>query len=557
MEIRTIRAADNAAIEVIIRECLIEFGGNREGLAWQDDSLSALSAFYAGEDREYWVAIEDGRLIGGCGIAPFAESKKVCELQKMYVVAGARGNGAAGKLLAIALEFAALHYEECYLETLQTMEAANRFYRKNGFRELDAPLAGSEHFACDAWYIRSLHAGWKSRRVSEMGSSVFSKVFGWKEEAQRLGKEMIDLSIGTPDRPPAPEIRKALSEASLLEDVYGYPGTRGSAEFRRQAAAWMKHRFGADVNPESELLPLLGSQDGLSHLAQAICNPGDLAMVPDPGYPIYLGALRLAGVEPYKLPLRRENGFLPDLDQISDETWSRARFILVAFPGNPIGARADQAYFEKLIALAKKWNVLIVHDLAYSELGFGDYRPMSILELPGAKDIAVELHSCSKSFNMPGCRIGFITGNAEAVGALRELKGHIDFGVFEPVQQAAIEAFRLAMEASEGDRGVAPLYERRCETFHQALTEEGWTIDKPDATMFLWAEIPERFRENGRVGSSSIFAEKLLLATGVAVVPGEAFGDEGEGFVRIALVREEETLLEAARRIGRFIRGEI
>lgn len=557
MEIRTIRAADNAAIEVIIRECLIEFGGNREGLAWQDDSLSALSAFYAGDDREYWVAIEDGQLIGGCGIAPFADSKKVCELQKMYLVDGARGNGVAGKLLATALEFAALHYEECYLETLQTMEAANRFYQKYGFRKLDAPLAGSEHFACDAWYIRSLHTGWKSRRVSEMGSSVFSKVFGWKEEAQRLGKEMIDLSIGTPDQPPAPEIRQALSEASLREDVYGYPGTRGRAEFRSQAAAWMKHRFGADVNPETELLPLLGSQDGLSHLAQAICNPGDLAMVPDPGYPIYLGALRLAGVEPYKLPLRRENGFLPDLDRISDETWSRARFILVAFPGNPIGARADRAYFEKLIALAKKWNVLIVHDLAYSELGFGAYRPMSILQLPGAKDIAVELHSCSKSFNMPGCRIGFITGNAEAVGALRELKGHIDFGVFEPVQEAAIEAFRLAIEAPKGDRGVAPLYERRCEAFHQALTQEGWTIDKPDATMFLWAEIPERFRANGRTGSSSLFAEELLLATGVAVVPGEAFGDEGEGFVRIALVREEETLLEAARRIGRFIRGEI
>lgn len=321
MEIRTIRAADNAAIEVIIRECLIEFGGNREGLAWQDDSLSALSAFYAGEDREYWVAIENGQLIGGCGIAPFADSDQVCELQKMYLVAEARGNGTAGKLLAVALEFAALHYEQCYLETLRTMEAANRFYRKRGFRELDAPLAGSEHFACDAWYIRSLRAGWKSRRVSGMGSSVFSKVFFWKEEAQRLGREMIDLSIGTPDQPPAPEIRKALSEASLREEVYGYPGTRGSAEFRKQAAAWMKHRFGADVDPETELLPLLGSQDGLSHLAQAVCDPGDLAMVPDPGYPIYLGALRLAGAEPYKLPLRRENGFLPDLDRISDEVW--------------------------------------------------------------------------------------------------------------------------------------------------------------------------------------------------------------------------------------------
>lgn len=588
MHIRTLRAADDAAIETIIRECLIEFGGNREGLAWQDDSLSALSAFYAGEDREYWVAVsEDGSLLGGCGIAPFAGSADVCELQKMYLIGEARGTGAAGELLRTALGFAASRYRECYLETLATMEAANRFYRKHGFRELGAPLAGSEHFACDAWYIRPLQtdpkqtdwsqtdhkqtdpkqtdrtqsgqnqAGWKSRRVDGMGSSVFSKVFAWKEEAVRLGREMIDLSIGTPDRPPAPEIRRALSAAALREDAYGYPGTRGSIAFRQQAAAWMAHRFGASVDAELELLPLMGSQDGLAHLAQALCDPGDLALVPDPGYPIYAGALRLAGVTPHLLPLRRENGFLPDLSAVPDEVWSRARFILVGFPGNPIGARADESDFAQLLALARKWNVLIVHDLAYSELGFDGYRPMSILALPGAKEQAIELHSCSKSFNMPGCRVGFAAGNAAAIGALHELKGHIDFGVFEPVQEAAIEAFRLAMAAPSGDRGVAPLYERRRDVFCAALAAEGWHVDKPAATMFIWAELPERFLRGGRAGSASVFAGELLLATGVAVVPGEAFGVEGEGFVRIALVREEDTLREAARRIGRFIRGEI
>ncbi|MDO3412302.1 aminotransferase class I/II-fold pyridoxal phosphate-dependent enzyme [Saccharibacillus sp. CPCC 101409] len=405
--------------------------------------------------------------------------------------------------------------------------------------------------------MRSLKAGWKADAIGEMGSSIFSRIFGWKEEALRLGREMIDLSIGTPDLPPAPEIRRALSEAALREDAYRYPGTRGSAAFRRQAADWMRHRFGADIDPDSELLPLSGSQDGLAHLAQAICNPGDLALIPDPGYPIYAGALKLAGVRAHLMPLRAGHGFLPELEAVPDEVWARASFILVSFPGNPVAARADEAYLTRLLALARKWNVLIVHDLAYSELGFDGYRPLSILALPGAKEQAVELHSCSKSFNMPGCRVGFIAGCREAVGALRELKGHIDFGVFEPVQEAAIEALRLAMEAPAGDRGVAPLYERRRDVFAQALAKQGWAVPKPPATMFLWAELPERFRSGGRQGSASRFAGELLLATGVAVVPGEAFGAEGEGFVRIALVREEAALLEAARRIGRFIRGEI
>ncbi|OWA37576.1 hypothetical protein B9G55_05860 [Saccharibacillus sp. O16] len=556
MEIRTLRAEDNPTIERIIRECLIEFGGNREGLAWEDDSLSALSAFYEGKDREYWVAIEEGRLLGGCGIAPFADSQEVCELQKMYLIAEARGTGAAGMLMRTALDFAAQHYRHCYLETLNTMKAAHRFYRKHGFRELDGPLEGTEHYACDAWYMRPLRQGRTARRVGEMGSSVFSQVFAWQEEAKRLGRDLINLSIGTPDQSPAIEIRQALSRAVLKEDAYSYPGTWGSPQFREQAAAWMKHRFGVEVDPAVQVLPLMGSQDGLAHLAQAICDPGDLAMVPDPGYPIYAGALKLAGVQAHLLPLRREHGFLPNLDDIPEEAWARARFMLVSFPGNPIGARADEAYLTKLIALARKWDVLLVHDLAYSELGFDDYRPMSVLQFPGASDIAVELHSCSKSFNMPGCRVGFLTGNTEAVAALRELKGHLDFGVFAPVQEAAVEAFRLAMAAPEGDRGVAPLYERRRDVFVEALAQEGWVVDQPAATMFLWVELPEPFRRGGRAGSASRFARELVLETGVAVIPGEAFGAEGEGYVRIALVREEEALREAARRIGRFIRGE-
>lgn len=395
--------------------------------------------------------------------------------------------------------------------------------------------------------------GWRADKLSHLGSSIFAEVAEWKEEALCAGKNIIDLGIGSPDRGPSFEIRNALSKAVLSEDNYAYPASSGSAAFRRQSAAWMEHRFGVKVDPKTEVLALMGSQDGLAHLAQAVCNPGDLAIVPNPGYPIYSGSLAIASVRPWYLPLKQENNFIPDLDNIPDEIWAEAVFILLNFPGNPIAVQADLDFFEKLIALAKKWNVLVVHDLAYSEMGFDGYRPLSILQVPGALDTAVEFHSFSKSFNMAGCRIGFLTGNKEAVGALRELKGNIDYGVFEPIQTAAITALKLAMNSSEAASGVASWYERRRDGFVESLALEGWDVPKPKATMFIWAQLPARFRLEQEPWSSRRFARELLLSTGVAVIPGDAFGSEGEGFVRMALVQEEDTLREAARQIGKFM----
>lgn len=394
---------------------------------------------------------------------------------------------------------------------------------------------------------------WRADKLSQIGSSIFAEVSEWKQEAAQEGRHIIDLSIGSPDRGPSDDIREILSQEALKVDNYTYPGTRGTMEFREQSAAWMKHRFGVNVDPDTEILALMGSQDGLSHLAQAICNPGDLAIVPNPGYPIYAGALAIAGVTPWYLPLKEERGFVPDLDSIPEEIWVKATFILLNFPGNPIAVQADLAFFEKLVGLAKKWDVLIVHDLAYSEMGFDGYRPISVLQAPGAIDIAVEFHSFSKSFNMAGCRIGFLAGHEEAVGALREYKSNIDFGVFKPVQTAAVHALRQAMAASHEERGVASLYEQRRDVLAASLAEAGWDVPKPQATMFLWARLPEAFREEA--WSSRRFARELLLNTGVAVIPGDAFGSEGEGYVRIALVQEEEALREAAVRIGKFIGG--
>ncbi|WP_211747785.1 aminotransferase class I/II-fold pyridoxal phosphate-dependent enzyme [Paenibacillus sp. Marseille-Q4541] len=399
------------------------------------------------------------------------------------------------------------------------------------------------------------HRTWRATKLDHLGSSIFAEVASWKEEAKTKGKDIIDLGIGSPDQGPSLIIRESLSREVLKEENYAYPKSSGSESFLNSAAKWMSHRFQVKVNPNTEIVSLMGSQDGLAHLAQAICNPGDLAMVPNPGYPIYAGSLAIAGVRPFEIPLREQNDFMPDLESIPDEIWDEAVFILLSFPGNPIAAPADQHYFEKLIAKAKKWNVLIVHDMAYSEMGFDGYEPMSILSVPGAMDIAVEFHSFSKSFNMAGCRIGFLVGNEQAIQSLRDLKGNIDYGVFEPVQQAAITALEHAISEGEDYVGVAPLYEARRNVFIDSLANEGWEIPKPCATMFLWAALPGPFREQPNRWNSRSFARELLLHSGVAVIPGDAFGTEGEGYVRIALVQDQQRLEEAARRIGQFIRS--
>lgn len=396
----------------------------------------------------------------------------------------------------------------------------------------------------------------RANRLSRLGSSIFAEVAAWKREAASGGTDIIDLGIGSPDQPPSLKVRQALGEAALREDMYAYPATSSGMPFKEAAAAWMAHRFRVQVDPGAEIVTLMGSQDGLAHLAMAVCDPGDTAFVPDPGYPIYAASLALAGVEPVFLPLREENGYLPDLDSIADERWDAAKFILLNYPNNPLSAVADLSFFERLIAKARRHDVLVVHDLAYSEMGFDGLEPPSILQVPGALGQAVEFHSLSKSFNMAGCRIGFLVGNRDAVGALRELKGNIDYGVFDPVQEAGIAALREAMSPNGGPAypKAGVMYERRRDMLVEALREQGWEVEAPKATMFVWAKLPALRDENGDDWSSRTFSRHLLRQTGVVVIPGEAFGAEGEGYVRIALVEDEDRLLEAAARIGAFLK---
>jgi LL-diaminopimelate aminotransferase len=383
-----------------------------------------------------------------------------------------------------------------------------------------------------------------SKRLSQLGSAIFTEVADWKDQVRKQGIDVIDLGIGSPDQPPSPKVMEALVNAVNNPANYGYPTSEGSFLFRQTVARWYKHRFSVELDPSSEIIALMGSQDGLAHLAMAVADPGDIALVPDPGYPIYSASLVLAGLTAYTIPLRKENNFLPKLDEIPLEIAEKAKFILLNYPSNPLSAVADRAFFEQLIAFAKKHQIIVVHDLAYSEMTFDGFSPISILQIPDAKDLAVEFHSLSKSFNMAGCRLAFMVGNAAVVQALRTLKSNIDYGVFLAVQAAGIAALE---EDMTNNFSVAAQYERRRNLVIEGLKQAGWDIPLPKATMFIWAPIP-------RGWTSRQIAREMLFATGVVVIPGDAFGTEGEGYVRIALVQSEERLAEAVARIAIFLR---
>lgn len=385
-----------------------------------------------------------------------------------------------------------------------------------------------------------------SSRLKALGSSIFAEVNTWKLEVKAKGVNLIDLGIGSPDRPPSERVIESLKEAVSNPSNFGYPTSEGLPSFRKKVSEWYKYRFDVELDPEHEILTLMGSQDGLAHLALAITDPGDVALVPNPGYPIYSASLALAGVKPYKFPLREENNYLPKLEEIPTEILHKSKFMLLNYPSNPLSAVAEHDFFERVIHFAMKNNLLIVHDLAYSEMAFDGYRPISILEISGAKETCVEFHSMSKSFNMAGCRIGYMVGNASTIRALRKLKSNIDYGVFHAIQEAAITALD---ENMEGLTNGSEIYEKRRDVVIDGLAQAGWIIKKPKATMFVWAKIPTGW-------SSRQISREMLYAAGVVVIPGDAFGEEGEGYVRIALVQEEEILKNAMFKIGEFLKGE-
>ncbi len=375
-----------------------------------------------------------------------------------------------------------------------------------------------------------------SKRLERLTTGIFNQLLSLKEEQLKLGKELIDLSIGSPDLKPPPFVVEALAKEVLNDNLYGY-AINSTLAFKEAVVNYYQRKFNVSISADN-VLQLIGSQDGLAHLALAYLDPGDVVLVPDPGYPIYSASVHVAGGELYALPLKEENNFLPSLDKIPTEICQRAKMLIIGYPGNPIPAVADDSFFVDLLEFGRKHNILIIHDFAYCELLFDERKPLSILSLPNAQEVAIEFNSLSKSYNMAGSRIGFLVGNDKLLSPLALLKSHFDYGVFLPIQMAATIALN---EGDEFLRKQQQVYEKRRNVFITELRNHGWNVESPAGGMFVWAKVPQ--------GHTSLEFTLAAIKNGVIVTPGDAFGTNGEGYIRMALVQPEDKLQEAARRL--------
>lgn len=379
-----------------------------------------------------------------------------------------------------------------------------------------------------------------SKRLEKMSSAIFTEMMLKKNDLIAKGIDVIDLGIGSPDKPPKPEIIEHFREAVSDPSVYNYPNFQGNDDLRQSIADWYKFRFNVEIDPSTgEVLALMGSQDGLAHLAQSFIDEGDIVLVPDPGYPIYSISVHLAGGTVYPMPLLKENNFLPELEKIPTEILAKTKLMILNYPSNPLSAVATVDFFKEVVEFAKKHNIIVAHDNAYSEMAFDGFRPPSFLEVEGAKEVGVEFNSLSKSFNLAGARIGYIVGNAEIIKPLKVLKSYIDFGVFEAVQRVATKALQMDMA---NPNTQFQLYQDRRDVLVKGLREIGWDVDSPQATMFIWAPLPKGWK-------SLEFSFELLNRAGVVVIPGDVFGIYGEGYVRIGMVQDEDRLREVVKRI--------
>ena len=379
-----------------------------------------------------------------------------------------------------------------------------------------------------------------SHKLDAFEASIFTELLEAKLALRAKGMDTIDLSIGTPDLPPPEHVMRAISEAAMKPENYIY-AVKDRPQLLDTVAACYKRRFDVTLEAKTQIVSLLGSQDGLAHLTMALCDPGDVVLVPDPCYPIFADGPRLNGCDVHYMAQPAENGYVIDFDQIDPELARRARLMVVSYPNNPVASVAYDGFYEKLVAFAKQYDIAVLHDNAYSDLTFDDYHCGSFLQTPGAMDVGVEFNSLSKTYSMAGARIGFALGNQEMIKRLKSLKSNIDFGCFIPVQLGAEAALDGPQDYVHFMRST---YQRRRDVLIDGLAEAGWQIKKPKATMFVWAKIPEGYE------SARAFAYELMEKTGVICVPGTAFGPCGEGHVRMALVQSEETLAEAVRRIA-------
>lgn len=371
-----------------------------------------------------------------------------------------------------------------------------------------------------------------ANRMNQFGEGVFSRLAVMRKNRLAQGKEVYDLSIGAPNIPPTKRIMEVMAEAVMKPANYVY-AINDTQQLLEAVAQWYKRRYDVELNPETEICSLLGSQDGLSHIALSILDPGDVMLVPDPCYPIFADGPRIAGAELYYMPLQKENDYVIQLQDIPEEIARKAKFMLVSYPNNPTAAMAPESFYHEVVAFAKKYDIIVLHDNAYSELVFDGQSCGSFLSIPGAMEVGVEFNSLSKTYGLAGARIGFCVGNKEVVGMLKTLKSNMDYGMFLPIQAAAVEALTGNQAVVSETRAA---YEHRRDVLCDGLIEAGWHMEKPAGTMFVWAPIPDSYQD------SESFVADLLDKTGVLVTPGSAFGPSGEGYVRMALVQSEDTM---------------
>lgn len=383
-------------------------------------------------------------------------------------------------------------------------------------------------------------------RIKRLPPYVFAIVNSMKIEARRRGDDIIDLGMGNPDQGTPQHIVDKLIEAAQNPRNHRYSASKGITRLHTALCDWYKRRYDVDLDPESETVVTIGSKEGLSHLALATVEPGDVVLTTTPAYPIHPYCVIIAGGEVRSIPLRKDSDFLADMQEAFKNTWPRPKMLIINFPNNPTTAVADIKFFQKIADFAKENDVIVVHDLAYADLNYDGYRAPSFLQAKGAKDVGVEFFSLTKSYNMAGWRVGFCAGNKDVVGALIKIKSYLDYGMFQPIQIASIIALNGPQQCV---KEIVDMYQSRRNVLVEGLDKAGWSIEKPKATMFVWAEIPEPFRKMG----SLEFAKHLITEAKVAVSPGIGFGEHGEGYIRFALVENEHRIRQAVKGIKQVL----
>ena len=383
-------------------------------------------------------------------------------------------------------------------------------------------------------------------RLSKLPTYVFAELDEWKEAARKRGADLIDLGMGNPDQPTPTPIVQAIQAGVANPTNHGYPNFKGKPAFREAVSAWMKRRYNADIDPNDEVQPLIGSKEGLAHLCFAYLDEGDWCIVPSPYYPVMSRAPWIAGANVHHLPLTPENQFLPDLDSIPVEVAQKAKLFFCNFPNNPTAAVADLAFYEKLVAFCRRYGIVLISDLAYGEICFEGYRPPSIFNVPGAKDVAIEFHSFSKTFNMAGWRLAFAVGNREIIKSLYSLKTNLDYGVCSAIQDGGIYALN---HADTFLPDIIATYQERRDLVVKGFQGLGWQVEPPKATFYFWLPIPPSFSHPAGSSRSKAWAKYLMDTADVVVTPGIAFGDVGDSYFRVSLVSPSGLLTKALQRL--------